>query len=58
MEHCKEVIDKGREMETKYGHYFDIIISSNDFDHAFNELLEEINRLELEPQWVPSEWLK
>lgn len=58
MEHCREVIDKGREMETKYGHFFDHIISSSDIDHAFNELLDEINRLEVDPQWVPSDWLK
>lgn len=45
-------------METKYGHYFDFIINNNDIDNAFNELLTEINRLEVEPQWVPSDWLK
>lgn len=45
-------------MENKYGHFFDFIINANDIDGAFNDLLEEINRLEVEPQWVPSEWLK
>lgn len=53
-----DIIDKGRLMENKYGHFFDFIINANDIDGAFNDLLEEINRLEVEPQWVPSEWLK
>lgn len=57
-EHCRNVIDKGRDMETKYGHYFDFIISNNDIETAFNDLLGEINRLDMEPQWVPSDWLK
>jgi len=58
VEHCLDVIDKGRLMENKYGHFFDFIINANDIEGAFNDLLEEINRLEVEPQWVPSEWLK
>ena len=58
VEHCVDVIDKGRLMENKYGHFFDFIINANDIYGAFNDLLEEINRLEVEPQWVPSEWLK
>ena len=45
-------------METKHGHYFDFIISNHDIENAFNELITEINRLEVEPQWVPSDWLK
>lgn len=56
-DHCQEVMDRGREMETKYGHLFDFIITNHDIDNAFYELLAEINRLEVEPQWVPSEWL-
>jgi len=58
VDYCKNIIDKGREIENKYGHFFDYIICNNDIDNAFNELLNEINRLEIEPQWIPSEWLK
>ena len=45
-------------METKYGHYFDFLMNNNDMDNAFNVLLEGINRLEVEPPWVPSDWLR
>ena len=44
-------------MEDGYGHYFDMIIVNQDLDRAYDELLAEINRLELEPQWVSIAWV-
>lgn len=44
-------------MEDTYSHYFDMIIVNQDLDRAYDELLAEINRLELEPQWVPVQWV-
>lgn len=44
-------------MEETYSHYFDMIIVNQDLDRAYEELLAEINRLELEPQWVPLQWV-
>ncbi|XP_067941290.1 protein PALS1-like [Watersipora subatra] len=58
VDHCRNIIDKGREMEIKYSHYFDFIINNSNISTAFQELLAEVNRLEVVPQWVPSEWLK
>ncbi|XP_022246458.1 MAGUK p55 subfamily member 5-like isoform X2 [Limulus polyphemus] len=57
-EELKDIIEKAREMEENYGHYFDMIIINSDIDKAYNELVKEINILEREPQWVPSFWLK
>ncbi|XP_064601586.1 protein PALS1-like [Liolophura sinensis] len=56
-EELKEIIEKAREMEENYGHYFDYILVNSDMDKAYDELLAEINRLEVEPQWVPRVWL-
>ncbi|XP_055947410.1 protein PALS1-like isoform X2 [Argiope bruennichi] len=56
-EELKDIIEKAREMEDNYGHYFDMVIINSDIDKAFNELLKEINTLEREPQWVPKIWL-
>ncbi|KAL1505864.1 hypothetical protein ABEB36_005323 [Hypothenemus hampei] len=53
-----EIIDKAREMENKYGHFFDMIIINNDTERAYHDLLCEINSLEREPQWVPAAWIK
>ncbi|XP_055338267.1 LOW QUALITY PROTEIN: protein PALS1-like [Paramacrobiotus metropolitanus] len=54
----KAIIEDAREMEDTYGHFFDLVIVNTDFDKAFAELLDEINRLEREPQWIPVEWLR
>nr|AUG84432.1 Pals1 [Platynereis dumerilii] len=53
----KEIIEHSRELEENYGHYFDYIIVNFDLDKAYNELLQEINHLEVEPQWVPAQWV-
>lgn len=56
-EDLQESIERAREMEDKYGHYFDYILVNSDMELAYQELLNEINRLEVEPQWVPSQWV-
>lgn len=54
----KEIIEKARDMEDKYGHYFDMIIINNDMERAYHELLHEVNKVEREPQWIPSSWIR
>ena len=56
-EQLKDIIEKSRDMETTYGHYFDMFIQMVDIDKAYRELLSAINVLEREPQWVPGAWL-
>ncbi|CAB3378822.1 Hypothetical predicted protein [Cloeon dipterum] len=57
-EELKEIIEKAREMEDRYGHFFDMVIINNDTERAYGQLLNEINELEREPQWVPATWDK
>lgn len=57
-EDLKDIIEKAREMEDRYGHLFDMIIINNDTNRALNQLLTEINSLEREPQWVPASWVQ
>lgn len=44
-------------MEDRYGHLVDFILVNSDMDLAYEELLKEINRIEVEPQWVPAHWI-
>lgn len=53
----KMIIEKAREMEDAYSHYFDMIIVNQNLEQAYEELLTEINHLELQPQWVPLQWV-
>ncbi|XP_053701606.1 protein PALS1 [Synchiropus splendidus] len=57
-EELRDIIEKAREMEQACGHLFDAIIVNTDQDKAFTELLRLINKLDTEPQWVPSSWLR
>ncbi|EMP40961.1 MAGUK p55 subfamily member 5 [Chelonia mydas] len=57
-EELREIIEKTREMEQNNGHYFDTAIVNSDLDKAYQELLRLINKLDTEPQWVPSTWLR
>ncbi|KAK1888600.1 MAGUK p55 subfamily member 5 [Dissostichus eleginoides] len=53
----KEIIEKAREMEHDFGHFFDATIVNMDPDQAFYELRRLIEKLDTEPQWVPTSWL-
>jgi len=53
----KDIIDKAREIEDIYGHLIDFILVNSDLDRAYAELVEEINRIDMEPQWVPAVWV-
>lgn len=44
-------------MEEVYGHYFDMVIVNADEERTYAQLVNEVNRLEREPQWVPAIWL-
>ncbi|XP_034015970.1 MAGUK p55 subfamily member 5-A-like [Thalassophryne amazonica] len=57
-EELRDIIEKAREMEQICGHLFDAVIVNMDHDKAYNELLRLINKLDTEPQWVPSSWLR
>ncbi|KRY33868.1 MAGUK p55 subfamily member 5 [Trichinella spiralis] len=54
----KAIVTEAKEAEEKYGHYFDLVVVNYDLEHSYQELRTAINRLETEPQWVPSFWLK
>ncbi|XP_049613088.1 protein PALS1 [Syngnathus scovelli] len=56
-EDLKEVIEKAREMEQDFGHVFDATIVNAEPNEAFFELRRLIEKLDTEPQWVPTSWL-
>lgn len=57
-EELRDIIEKARETEQNYGHLFDAAIVNTDLEKSYQELLRLINKLDTEPQWVPSSWLR
>ena len=44
-------------MEQNFGHFFDATIVNTEPNQAFHELRRLIEKLDTEPQWVPTSWL-
>ncbi|OQR72681.1 MAGUK p55 subfamily member 5-like, partial [Tropilaelaps mercedesae] len=57
IEELKEIVERAREIEDRYGNYFDMVLINSDTERAYQELLKDIATLEREPQWVPAVWL-
>uniref|UniRef100_A0A8C1DKE7 Protein PALS1 n=1 Tax=Cyprinus carpio carpio TaxID=630221 RepID=A0A8C1DKE7_CYPCA len=56
-EDVRETLEKVREMEHSYGHLFDAVITNTDQEKSVSELLRLADKLDIEPQWVPSAWV-
>ncbi|XP_068611993.1 MAGUK p55 subfamily member 6a [Brachionichthys hirsutus] len=53
----KKTVDESARIRRAYGHYFDLTIVNDDLDKAFEKLQEVVERLFIEPQWVPVSWV-
>lgn len=51
------MVDKAREMEEVFGHYFDKTIVNTDLERTFDELRQTIDKLDVEAQWVRASWV-
>ena len=59
MQDARQIQQESQEIEKRYGRYFDcvLVLRGANFPSASRELLEVINLLDVEPQWVPAAWL-
>uniref|UniRef100_A0A8C3J5K3 Membrane palmitoylated protein 6 n=1 Tax=Calidris pygmaea TaxID=425635 RepID=A0A8C3J5K3_9CHAR len=53
----KKTVDESARIQRAYNHYFDLTIVNDNLDKAFEKLQSAIERLRLEPQWVPISWV-
>ena len=51
-----DLIERARDMDINYGHYFDHQITNQNLEKAYTELLQLVNFIETQPQWVPVAW--
>uniref|UniRef100_UPI0037E8B20A MAGUK p55 subfamily member 6a n=1 Tax=Semicossyphus pulcher TaxID=241346 RepID=UPI0037E8B20A len=53
----KKTVDESARIRRAYSHYFDLTIVNDNLDKAFDTLQEVVERLFVEPQWVPVSWV-
>ena len=52
------MVNRAREMEETFGHYFDYTIVNTEWERTFDELRQNIDKLYTEPHWVPVSWVR
>ncbi len=52
------MIQMGMRIESNYKNYFDAVIVNDHLPRSYNELISIARKLEVEPQWVPSSWMR
>ncbi|GAB6022921.1 hypothetical protein CHUAL_007013 [Chamberlinius hualienensis] len=53
----KRTIDENARLHRAYEKYIDLTIVNDDIDKTFEKVLQAVNNLSAEPQWVPVSWV-
>ncbi|XP_070570219.1 MAGUK p55 subfamily member 7-like [Ptychodera flava] len=57
-EELQEMLATSQRIESVYSHYFDYVLVNDDLQVAYSELRVIAYKIENEPQWVPSFWVR
>ena len=55
-EDLQEMITESEVLEDSYGHLFDLTVVNKDLEPAYSTILEAVDKLQQQPQWVPVDW--
>lgn len=50
-------VEESAFVQRKYEKYFDMIIVNEDFDDTFRKVVETLDQMSHEDQWVPINWI-
>ncbi|KAJ7991539.1 hypothetical protein DPEC_G00284930 [Dallia pectoralis] len=53
----RKTVDESARIQRSYSHYFDLTITNDNLDRAFETLQAAVDKLSSEPQWVPVNWV-
>ncbi|XP_017780546.1 PREDICTED: MAGUK p55 subfamily member 6 isoform X2 [Nicrophorus vespilloides] len=56
-EDLKRTLEDSASMQRTYDKYIDLVITNNDFDSTFRQVIEALESLTSEHQWVPVNWI-
>lgn len=51
------ILNEAYEIKQYFSHYFDLILTVTDIEETYKLLLNEINSLDKEAQWIPAQWI-
>jgi len=52
------MLSVSEELEESYGKFFDLMVVNKDTEEAYERIIEAVERLEKEAQWVPLDWIQ
>jgi len=50
-------VEESSFVQRKYEKYFDMVIVNEDFDETFRQVVETLDQMSHEEQWVPVNWI-
>jgi hypothetical protein len=50
-------MEESARLQRAYDKYIDVVIVNEDFDLTFHKLLDALDTLSSESQWVPVQWI-
>jgi len=53
----ERLVKESELLQQAYGHYFDLVIINNDIEETIRALQHSIERVSVQPQWVPVSWV-
>uniref|UniRef100_A0A493TVY6 MAGUK p55 scaffold protein 2 n=1 Tax=Anas platyrhynchos platyrhynchos TaxID=8840 RepID=A0A493TVY6_ANAPP len=54
---ARRTVEESGRIQRGYGHYFDLSLTNDDLERTFGRLRQAMERLRVEPQWVPVSWV-
>lgn len=57
-EEFEDMIKSAERIDFLYGHFFDVELVNGELVNAFEQLVQNVDRLETEPLWAPSMWVQ
>lgn len=56
-ESLERLVKESELLQQAYGHYFDLVIVNNDIEETIRSLQHAMEKVSLQPQWVPVSWV-
>ncbi len=53
----QQMLASAAQLQHSYGHWFDYVLVNGNLEFAFRELCDFLQRVDLQPPWVPCSWL-